>query len=233
MINYSFDNNVARITFNSPATGNAITYQMMSDYIVALERASTDRAAFLLIDSAGDDFTVGRDQKEKVPNLTREQSLNLILKANGALRAFDGVSISLIKGRALGFGSGIALHSTISVAVDTATFGFDEIKHGLAPLVIVAYAPYFIAPRVAQELVISGRRVSAVEAREIGIVSRVVPADRLRATADELIAELCENLPSAIRLLRRYHESVAAYPSQETLVDAINQLSAWIGAGKP
>lgn len=233
MINYTFDNNVARITFNSPATANAITYRMMSDYIAALEKASADGAGFLIIDSAGDDFTVGRDQKERVPDLTREQNLNLILKANAALRAFEGVSIALIKGRALGFGSGIALHSTISVAADTATFGFDEIKHGLAPLVIVAYAPYFIAPRVAQELVISGRRVSAAEAREIGIASRVVPADRLLATADELIAELSENLPSAIRFLRRYHESVAAYPSQERLLDAIRQLSTWIGNGKP
>lgn len=233
MLNYTLEGNVARITFNSPDTANAITYRMMNDYIAALHAARSSDAQFLLIDAVGPDFCTGRDQKERVPDLTREQNLNLILEANAALRAFEGVSIALIQGRALGFGSGIALHATISVAAESATFGFDEIKHGLAPLVIVAYAPYFIAPRIAQELVITGRSVPATEAREIGIVSRIVAPDQVAATGAALVQELSANLPSAIRLLRRYHETVAAYPSQATLLDAIRQLDRWIADGKP
>ncbi|MGE8637532.1 enoyl-CoA hydratase/isomerase family protein [Achromobacter marplatensis] len=233
MIRYHHADHVARITFDSPATSNAITYAMMQQYIDALEAAQNDRARFLIIDANGPDFTLGRDQKEKVPGLAREDSLRLILRANAALRAFDGVSIALIQGRALGFGSGIALHSTLSIAADTASFGFDEINHGLAPLVIVAYAPYFLPPRVVQELVITGRKLPAAEAREIGIASRVVPADALQATADELIADIGERLPSAVRLLRRYHEAQAQYPGEAVLEDAIQQLDQWITQGKP
>jgi methylglutaconyl-CoA hydratase len=233
MVIYKHSQNTARITFDSPASSNAITYKMMSDYIEALTAARESGAQFLVIDANGPDFCVGRDQKERVPNLTREQSLTLILKANAALRAFNGVSIALIHGRALGFGSGIALHSTISIGAEDAVLGFDEINHGLAPLVVAAYAPYFIAPRIAQELVITGRSVPAFEAREIGLLSRVVPSEQLAQTGQSLIDSLSGHLPSAIRFLRIYHEERAAYPDHTVLEDAVRKLAGWIEQGKP
>ena len=233
MVLYNEAQGIARITFDSAATSNAITYRMMNDYIAALESARASGARFLLIDATGEDFCVGRDQKERVPDITREQNLTLILKANAALRAFNGVSIALIQGRALGFGSGIALHSTVSVGASNAVLGFDEINHGLAPLVVAAYAPYFIAPRIAQELVITGRPVLAEEARAIGLLSRVVPAGELAQTGQALIESLSAHLPSAIRLLRTYHESQARYPEPAVLEDAVVQLADWISKGKP
>lgn len=233
MLQYTKTDDVARITFDSPTTSNAITYRMMNDYIAALAAARESRARFLLIDAKGADFTVGRDQKERVPDVTREQNLTLILKANAALRAFDGVSIALIQGRALGFGSGIALHSTISIGADDAVLGFDEIHHGLAPLVVAAYAPYFIAPRIAQELVITGRAVPAEEARAIGLLSRVVPHAELERAGQALIESLQGYLPSALRLLRDYHDGVARYPDDATLGAAVQRLATWIEQGKP
>lgn len=233
MVIYQQSERVARITFDSPSTSNAITYRMMNDYIDALSAARESGAGFLVIDANGPDFCVGRDQKERVPDLSREQNLTLILKANAALRAFNGVSIALIQGRAFGFGSGIALHSTISIGASDAVLGFDEINHGLAPLVVVAYAPYFIAPRVAQELVITGRPVPAAEAREIGLLSRVVPPAQLQEAAQGVIESLSGHLPSAIRLLRNYHEQHAAYPDAAVLEEAVKTLADWIGQGKP
>lgn len=233
MLQYTKTEDVARITFNSPSTSNAITYRMMNDYIDALVDARESRARFLVIDAQGPDFTVGRDQKERVADVTREQNLTLILKANAALRAFGGVSIALIHGRALGFGTGIALHSTISIGADNAHLGFDEIQHGLAPLVVAAYAPYFIGPRIAQELVLTGRYVPAHEAREIGLLSRVVPAAQLESAAQQAIASLADYLPSALRLLRDYHESEARYPDDTVLDNAVKRLATWIEQGKP
>lgn len=233
MLHYTKTGDVARITFDSPATANAITWRIMNDYIDALAAARDGRARFLLIDANGDDFTVGRDQKERVPDVTREQSLTSILKANAALRAFDGVSIALIQGRALGFGSGIALHSTISIGAQDAVLGFDEIHHGLAPLVVAAYAPYYIAPRIAQELVVTGRPVPAEEARAIGLLSRVVPREDLAKAGAEVIDSLSRHQPSALRLLRAYHESEARYPDDTVLKGAVQRLATWIEQGKP
>src|SRR5215475_1217902 len=101
MIRYELTNNVARITLDTPETGNKFTYQLMLDFIAALTSASNSGAAILVLDATGDDFTLGRDQSEKLESVSRRDNLKLILQANGRLRAFPGVSIALVQGRAM------------------------------------------------------------------------------------------------------------------------------------
>nr|MBL8455971.1 enoyl-CoA hydratase/isomerase family protein [Zoogloeaceae bacterium] len=224
---------VVRLTLNSPETGNRFTYRIMQDFIAALEKASQSQAAVLLLSAKGPDFTLGRDQKEQLPQVGRRENLGLILQANAALRQFPGVSVSLVNGRALGFGSGLALHSTISIAAHDAALGFDEITHNLAPLVVVAYLPYFIQPRVADELVLTGRTVAADEARRIGLVTRVVQADRLRQAGEELVGQLSGHSAGALRLIRRFSAGNGGYPGPERNQAAVEQLVQWLEAGRP
>lgn len=232
MIDYQFTTGVARITLNTPETHNAFTRQLMLDFIAAIHQAQSHQAEVLVIDAKGQDFTLGRDQKERLPDVPLRDNLGLILQANAALRAFQGVSIALIQGRALGFGSGVSLHSTISIAAESAELGFDEIHHNLAPLIVVAYLPWFIAPRVAEELVISGRRVPAQEALRIGLVSRVVADDQLQSAANEIIDSVQRAAP-ATRVIRRYTQQLPGYPSEELSQLAIEQLASWVEQGKP
>ncbi|MCU5772436.1 enoyl-CoA hydratase/isomerase family protein [Erwiniaceae bacterium BAC15a-03b] len=231
MIEYQFNHGVARITLNSPATGNRFTRQAMLDFIAAIDQAQTAEAAVLVIAAQGADFTFGRDQKERLPDVPLRQNLALILEANAKLRAFSGVSIALVQGHALGFGSGISLHSTISLAAESAHFGFDEIDHNLAPLIVVAYLPHFISPRVAEDLVITGRHVPADEAQRIGLVTRVVPDDALQATAEEIIAKIHQT-PAAVRVIRRYTQHLPGYPSAELSLQAVEDLAFWVEQGK-
>jgi enoyl-CoA hydratase/carnithine racemase len=234
MIEYEETGNVARITLNRPEAGNRFTYQAMRDFIAAVERASQGGAIVLLIRAQGNDFTLGRDQKEHLPHVSRRENLNLILAANAALRRFPGVSIVLLQGRALGFGSGLALHGAISIAADNAVLGFDEIDHGLAPLVVVAYLSHFIGPRRADELVLTGRAVPAEEARHIGLVTRVVPAAELQQEGEELVAQLIRKSPGALRLIRAFsRENRPGYPDTERGQEAVEQLAQWLEAGRP
>ena len=236
MIDYQQTGKVARLTLNSPATGNRYTYRIMLDFIAALERAAQSDATVLVLSARGNDFTLGRDQKEQLPHVSRRESLSLILRANEALAQFPGVSIALIHGRALGFGTGLALHSTISIAADDAILGFDEIDHKLAPLVVVAYLPYFIAPRVADELVLTGRPVPADEAQRIGLVTRVVPAHGLQQAGEELIERLNGHSAGALKLIRKFSREGGGsrdYPRAERSQQAVEQLSQWLEAGRP
>lgn len=234
MIDYELNDAVARITLNAPETANRFTYAMMNDYIAALEDAKAKKALVMVIAANGDDFTRGRDQKEQLPpEISRKDSLSLILKANAALRAFPGVSISVIQGRCMGFGTGLALHTDIAVAGEHAIFGFDEILHGLAPLVVVAYLQHFVGPRLAGELILTGRDVHAKEAREIGLVNRVVPHSELHATGEHLIAQLKSHHPGAIRLIQSFSKRVNAFPDPDHGREGVDQLAAWIAAGKP
>lgn len=232
MIEYSNSDGIARITFNAPETGNKITLRMMTDFIAALEDASRNGALLLVIRSNGDSFTLGRDQTEKVA-LSRQDNLALILKANEALRHFPGVSIALIRGRAMGFGSGVALHSSIAIAEDGAIFGFDEIRHGLAPLIVVAYLPYFLPPKVGHDLALTGRDVPAEEAQRLGLVARLVPEGTLAAAGEALIAELLSLPRGALRVIRRFTAHHAPYPSSDELQDAVQRLARWVNDGKP
>lgn len=233
MIDYSLTGDIARITLDSPQTANRFTHAMMTDYISALADATARKALILFISGAGDDFTRGRDQREKVPHVSREENLGLILRANALLGGFPGVSISAIQGCCMGFGLGIALHSDIAIAADTAIVGFDEIHHGLAPLVVVAYLKHFVGPKAAAELVLTGRDVAATEARQIGLVSRVVAADRLGSAAEELIAGLAASHPGALRLIQSFSKRVNPLPDAALGRQGVEELAAWIAAGKP
>lgn len=232
MIDYAFNDGVARITLNTPETHNAFTRQLMLDFIAAIGRAHEQQADVLVISATGQDFTLGRDQKERLPDVPLRNNLGLILQANAALRGFPGVSVALIQGRALGFGSGVSLHSTISIAAESAELGFDEIDHNLAPLIVVAYLPWFISPRVAEDLVLSGRRVPADEALRIGLVSRVVKDDQLHSAAEALVQSLRHSAPAA-RVIRRYSQQLPGYPSESLSQQAIEQLANWVEQGKP
>jgi len=231
MIEFSQRDGIARITLDTPETGNRFTYALMRDFIAALREAADARV--LVIAARGADFTLGRDQKDKPAGVSPRQNLGLILEANALLRGFAGVSVALVNGRALGFGSGISLHSTISLAADDAVLGFDEIEHNLAPLVVVAYLPYFISPRVADELVLTGREVRAGEAERIGLVTRVVPADRLAEEGEALVRQLAARPAGALRLIRDYSRGLPGYPAAEKSEEAVERLAQWLEAGRP
>lgn len=233
MIERQFSGTLARVVLNTPESANRFTYALMNDFIAALEAAHASGASVLVVEARGEDFTRGRDQSERLEGVTREQSLGLILRANALLTSFPGVTVAVIQGRAMGFGSGIAVQSTITVAADSAVFGFDEIKHGLAPLVVVAYLPYYIGPKAAGELVASGRDVSAEEALRLGLVNRVAPAAELASVAEAVISEVAGNSPAALRLIRSFTLETGNFPPFERGVAGASRLAAWLAAGKP
>lgn len=233
MIRYETTNSVARITLDTPATGNRFTYQLMLDFIAALTSAASSGAAILLLDATGPDFTLGRDQSEKLENVSRKDSLKLILQANSRLKAFPGVSIALIQGRAMGFGSGLALHADISVGSDDAVLGFNEIKHGLAPLVVLTYLSNYVGPKIAKELIYTGRDVPADEAVRLGLLNTAVPAGELKAEGERLVGEFGRFHAGAIRLIHEFTEDLPNITTEDPAVVGIDRLVAWIEAGKP
>ena len=228
-IRTSLDGPVARVVIDRPDDGNALTYAAMTAFVDALESARDAGAAVLVISGAGADLTVGRAKHERVPGVTRTDNLSLILRANEALASFPGVSVAVVRGRALGFGTGLALHSDLALAADTAVLGFDELAHGLPPLVVLTYLYRHVTPKVADDLVLTGRRVGAPEALTLGLVSRVVPEADLDDVVARTVAELAGRDPSALRLLKEFgraHKDTA--PTPEAGADAVARLVDWI-----
>lgn len=227
------DGGVATITLCAPERGNRFTVGAMLALIEGLERAGEDEAAVLILRTSGPDFTFGRDQSERIPGFPRIDALRLILRANALLREFPGVSVALLRGHALGFGSGLALHCDITLAAADAVLGFDEVLHGLAPLVVVEYLSGYVGAKVAAELLTTGREVGAAEARELRMVNQVVDDDALDAEGEALVRRLSGQAPGALRLMKTFTLDAAAGRLRDPGEEAIARLDEWLAAGRP
>ncbi|GEL21616.1 enoyl-CoA hydratase [Pseudonocardia sulfidoxydans NBRC 16205] len=226
---------VARVTFNRPDHANTITYATMQAFIAGLEQAHASGATVLVVSGAGADLTLGRDKGERVAGVTRADNLRLILHANELLASFPGISVAAVRGRAFGFGTGLALHSDIAIAADTAILGFDELAAGLPPLVVLTYLYRHVTPKAADDLVLTSRKVGAAEALRLGLVSRVVAEADLDATVERTVAELAGRDASALRLLKEFAgeaKSAEQRPAKEFGEYAVERLVAWIERGQ-
>jgi acetyl-CoA C-acetyltransferase len=109
--------------------------------------------------------------------------------------------IAAVNGFAMGGGFEIALACHLVVADESAKFALSEVKVGLvAGAGGVIRLPRSIPPKVANELILTGRRIGAEEARQLGVVNRVAPEGQALATARELAAEILDASPTSVRL---------------------------------
>ena len=109
-------------------------------------------------------------------------------------------TIAAVNGYALGGGCEVALACDIRIAAENATFGFPEVSLGILPgMGGTQRLPRLIGPALAKELIFTGRRISAGEAREIGLVNRVVAEGEALNAARDLAAEISANGPLAVR----------------------------------
>src|SRR5262249_10980057 len=103
-------------------------------------------------------------------------------------------------GPCLGAGFELALACDMRVAAASATFGLPEVRVGVPSVIQAALLPPMIGPGRAAEMLLTAAQIDAPQGVEWGLVSRVVPDDRLRAAAEELVAAILGSGPEAIRL---------------------------------
>jgi enoyl-CoA hydratase/carnithine racemase len=210
LISLTIENRIARLTLERPSAANAFTSAMMGELLAALNRAAGE-ANLLAISAAGADFTVGRDRDEPRTG-TPFEAFKLITDINTALAGFPGIVVTAVQGRAFGFGVGIIMRSDIAIGADDARFALDEVRLGIPPMFIMAEILEHLPPKSALDIVLSSREFGAAEARGMGLLSRVVAAGRLRAVADELLAELATRDPAVLRASKRYLAIVRELP---------------------
>jgi enoyl-CoA hydratase/carnithine racemase len=143
---------------------------------------------------------VERNEMDDEQLVARRASLRRMF---ATVREMPQPTIAAVFGYALGGGFELALSCDLIVAADDATFGLPEARVGLVPAgggtYLLAEA---IGPARARELIYTGRRVDADEARALGLVVDVVPRERLGAAADELAQRITRSSPVATRLAK-------------------------------
>ena len=211
MIELAIEDRVARLVLQRPAASNAFSTEMLSQLLSALTRAAAE-ADILAISAAGADFSLGRDRQDARAGGAPFEAFKLITDVNTALAAFPGIAVCSVQGRAFGFALGIVMRSDIALAAANARFMLDEVKLGIAPMFILAEIGSHLAPKAALDVVLSSREFGAAEAREIGLVSRVVPD--LQRETEALLKDLRSRDAEVLKASKRYFASVRQLPAE-------------------
>ena len=154
--------------------------------------------------------------------------------------------VAAVNGAAMGGGMGLLAACDLAVAAEDARFGTPEVELGLFPYMALAPLSRCVGRRAALELALTGRRIDAAEARAIGLLNRVVPRAALQAAALELLDQLAQKSPTALRLGRRafyatqdlpYEAQLEALCAQFSLTaasaDAAEGIAAFLEKRKP
>jgi len=208
---------VARLTLNRPEVRNALDHALISELEAALRRLEADPAARVIVLRAAGDraFCAGADLKgvgDRGTTLQARESFSGLARVLELMARMRTPVIAQVHGFALAGGCGLAAGADIVVAADDAVFGLPEIKVGLLPLIVMAPILRAVGRKRGLLMIMSGEPVSAREAYDMGLVSRLVPRAELESTVDALARTLAGYSPTALGLAK---EAAATAPDME------------------
>ncbi len=196
--------NILRIQFNRPAKKNAMTsamYITMADIINAA--AQDDSVRVVLWHGAGDTFCAGNDLDDFLKNPPAPENSPQSRLIN-AFIAFDKPIVVAVQGAAIGGGTTMLTHCDFVYAGESAKFQMPFINLALVPEFGTSYSlPARIGYLQAAELIQWGQPFNAQRAAELGLATRVVPDEKLLATATETAQKLAEKAASALQACKR------------------------------
>ena len=213
LIDLQVDGGIATITLNRPDKRNAMSDDMRTAFIHALERVAADKGIrALVLTGAGKGFCAGGDiagMERRMNAPTGEIAFNgwhrqqRVHHTQALLHTMPKPVIAAVNGAASGLGADTALACDFIIASEWASFTWSYIHRGIVP---DGGGMYFLPRRVglskAKQLIFSGRKVDVQEALALGIVDRQVPADQLLAAAQALAGELSQASPTALALTK-------------------------------
>ncbi|MGK2849315.1 MAG: enoyl-CoA hydratase-related protein [Candidatus Limnocylindrales bacterium] len=211
---------MALVTIDRPEVRNALNFALLAELADVLDALDADPAcrAVVLTGSGDKAFAAGADIGE-LADQTPER-----LAAEGHFDAWERIAavglpvIAAVRGYALGGGCELAMSCDLIIAGDDARFGQPEIRIGVMPGAGgTQRLTRAVGPRLATELILTGRMLGAEEARAAGLVNRVVPAAETVDAALDLAAEIAAMPPLAVRAAKQAILAAAELPLAEGL----------------
>jgi len=222
LLTRSNDGHVVTVTLNRPEQHNAMNTAMGEDLLACFEALARDaEARAIVLTGAGERaFCAGGDLKERngmTDAAWRAQHVIFEQAAMKILRCPAPV-IAAVEGFALAGGCELAILADFIVASETAVFGVPETTLGIFPGIGgTQLLPRIVGAPLAKELIFTGRRMKADEAKSAGLVNHLVPAGQARTKATEIAAAIARNGPLAVRQAKK----AIAYGSETDLETAM------------
>ena len=228
---------VATVTMARPEVHNAFNEALISELHAAFRELGADVGVRVIV-LAGDgkSFSVGADlswmkrmaSASRADNHADGERLAAMLRC---VAECPKPVVARVHGAALGGGAGLTACADVAIAAESATFGFSEVRLGLAPATIAPHVIEKIGVGRALPYFLLGERFAATEAARIGLVQRVVPDSELDAAVEETVAALLEGSPAAQAAIKTLVRTVGSM-SRERIDAYTSELIAAIRASE-
>jgi E-phenylitaconyl-CoA hydratase len=218
---YELDGHVATITYNRPDSLNAINGEMRGALNDAFSRFRDDEEAWVaIVTGAGRAFCAGGDMRDGAGSIGE---FGGTFWEKPTVNSFESgweiykPVIAAVNGYCLGYGLTLVTWCDFVIASERAEFGFPEVRLGIPTIVGAIRLPQRVNWQYAMELLLTGERIDATRAKEIGLAGWVVPHDQLMEEARALAGRLLAAAPLAARATKEVAVRAQSLPPVEAL----------------
>src|SRR5487761_699830 len=195
---------IVTITFNRSERRNALTPQMIDELVATLDSLADRNSGVLILTGRGPAFCAGLDLEHLqslLKNTTPQHNVDAERIAVLLRKLYDLPlpTIAAVNGHAIAGGMGLATVCDFTLAVPEAKFGYTEARIGFVPAVVSVFLLRQIGEKRTRELLLSAKIFDAPEAYRLGLVTEVVPADRLMESARKLAESILALSPTSLR----------------------------------
>ena len=218
-VRVTVDGAIARIALSRPERKNAFDADLIGQITAAVRDIRSSIRAVVL-QSEGDTFCAGADVEwmRGMADYSLEQNIADSKALAGMFRALYDLEMPLIvrvQGPAIGGGAGLVAVADIAIASTEATFAFTETRLGIIPAVVSPYVVRKVGPARATALFVTGSRIEAKRALEIGLVERLVEPSDLDAAVGRVLDAILSGGPKAVNAAKRLVREVEGRPLDE------------------
>src|SRR5215813_10499669 len=220
------EGDIAKLTLNRPDKRNAMSARMICEIMAALDEIEQSKARVVIVTGAGKAFCAGMDLEmlsaiaKQTPHENQEDSKRMA-KMFRRIWSFTKPMIAAVHGPALAGGCGIATLCDFTIAAPEAKFGYTEARISFLPAIVSVFLSRQVGEKRARDLLLTGRVVQPEEAREMGLVTEIVPSDGLMERAREIADTLMASSPTSLIRAKRLLTSAAGAAIDHDLERAI------------
>lgn len=215
-------NGIGYITINRPEALNALSSQVLADLNEVLDQVEkSEEIRVIIVTGAGEKaFVAGADIKE-MDLMSPIQAFEYMTFANDTFTRLSDLrqpTIAVLNGYALGGGMELALSTDIRIGFEKTVVGFPEVGLGIIPgFAGTQRMSRLIGTSRAKELIFTARTVKGQEAYDLGILNKLVPAEELLSSAEELAAAIMKNAPLAVEKAKHVIQVGAELPLKNAI----------------
>lgn len=224
----AYEGRVATLTLNRPEKRNAISYELIDELLAALDEVRNTGAQVLIITGVGKAFCSGMDLdnlraitgRSEQENMRDSQTMARLFRS---IYEFRLPTIAAVNGPAVAGGCGIATLCDFTIASTAAKFGYTEVRIGFLPAIVSTFLVRQVGEKIARDLLLTGRIISAEEAHRIGLVTDVVAPEDLMPRALAIAGLLTENSPASLVATKRLLSAFAGNELDEQIRIAVEE----------